>query len=378
MTTPSPASLVRCLYRLLSPFPRFRRPLHFYQKLSRCNSSCVQEDPLAGIRILDLTRIVAGPYCTMVLGDLGAEVLKVERPVEGDECRKWGPPFIGNTSESCYFMAVNRNKKSLCVDMKSEDGKKVLFELAEQCDVLVENFVPGKMDEMGLGYGNFKTVAPHLVYCSISGFGPNGPYSSRPGYDVIAASMGGLLHITGPFDGEPCKVGVALTDIMTGLYAHGAIMAALMQRSKTGMGQKIDANLLSTQVASLINIGSNYLNGNVEATRHGTSHPSIVPYEALKTMDECFITVGTGSDKQFVDLCHRFELPDIAKDNRFVCNKLRVQNREVLMHILKEKFCSKTRNEWLKLLDGASFPYGPVNSIADVSSINYFNFKYST
>lgn len=366
MTTSRLLSLVRCLYRSTPPFPSFRRhPLSF--NLSRCYSSEVEADPLSGVRILDLTRIVAGPYCTMVLGDLGAEVIKVERPIEGDECRKWGPPYIGDTNESCYFMAVNRNKKSLCVDMKSNEGKSILFELAQKSDVLVENFVPGKMDEMGLGFTDFQKVAPHLIYCSISGFGPDGPYSNRPGYDVIAASMGGLLHITGPQDGEPCKVGVALTDIMTGLYAHGAIMAALMQRSKTGFGQKIDANLLSTQVASLINIGSNYLNGGVEAKRHGTSHPSIVPYEALETKDGCYITIGTGSDKQFVDLCHRFELPHIANDSQFVSNKLRVKNREVLLQVLKGKFCTKTRNEWLKLLEGASFPYGPVNSIADVS-----------
>ncbi|KAK3914437.1 Succinate--hydroxymethylglutarate CoA-transferase [Frankliniella fusca] len=367
MTCVRSVSLVRWIVPLTSP-PKFRLPLHFHhvQNPTKFFSSSATEDPLAGVRVLDLTRIVAGPYCTMVLGDLGAEVFKVEKPNEGDECRKWGPPFIGNSTESCYFVAVNRNKKSICVDMKSKEGKEILFELAQRCDVLVENYVPGKMDEMGLGYSNFKSVAPHLIYCSITGFGSSGPYSKRPGYDVIAASMGGLLHITGPANGEPCKVGVALTDIMTGLYAHGAIMAALIQRSKTGMGQKIDANLLSTQIASLINIGSNFLNGGVEAQRHGTSHPSIVPYEALLTKDECYITVGTGSDKQFVDLCHRFELPGLAKDSRFISNKLRVENRKVLLDILKGKFCTKTRDQWLKLLDGASFPYGPVNKISDV------------
>lgn len=368
MPTSPLLGLVRCLFRSRPPHLSFQHHRHSF-KLSRCLSSqaeATEADPLSGVRVLDLTRIVAGPYCTMVLGDLGAEIIKVERPGEGDECRKWGPPFIGDTNESCYFMAINRNKKSLCVDMKSDEGKSILFELAQKSDVLVENFVPGKMDEMGLGFSDFKAVAPHLVYCSISGFGPDGPYSHRPGYDVIAASIGGLLHITGPRDGDPCKVGVALTDIMTGLYAHGAIMAALMQRFKTGMGQKIDANLLSTQVASLINIGSNFLNGGVEAKRYGTSHPSIVPYEALKTKDGCFITIGTGSDKQFVDLCHRFELPHVASDSKFISNKLRVKNREILLSILKDKFSTKTRNEWLKLLEGASFPYGPVNSIADV------------
>lgn len=236
--------------------------------------------PLDGIRVLDLTRIVAGPYCTMILGDLGAEEIKIERPGAGDESRNWGPPYVNNTKESCYFVSVNRNKKSVCMDIKHEKGRELLYELARRSDVLVENYVPGKLDSMKLGYDDFAEFAPHLIYCSITGFGSVGPYRKKPGYDVIAASMGGLLHITGPKNGEPVKPGVAVTDLATGLYAHGAIMAALLKRIKTGRGQKIDCNLLSTQISTLINIGSNYLNAGQEASRWGTAHQSIVPYEA--------------------------------------------------------------------------------------------------
>lgn len=222
--------------------------------------------PLAGIRILDLTRIVAGPYCTMILGDLGAEVIKVEQPGHGDEARNWGPPFIANSNQSVYFTSVNRNKKSVCIDLKK--GRNIIEKLCGKCDVLVENFVPTKLEKMGLGYHQLSEIAPHLIYCSITGYGYDGPYKKRPGYDVIAASLGGLMNITGPKDGPPCKVGVPMTDLATGLYAHGAILAALYQRSQTGRGQWIQCNLLSTQIASLINVASNYLNANISASRY--------------------------------------------------------------------------------------------------------------
>lgn len=321
--------------------------------------------PLDGIRILDLTRIVAGPYCTMILGDLGAEVLKIERPGTGDECRKWGPPFIGHTKESAYFIALNRNKKSVCVDLKAPTGRRVIYDLARNCDVLVENYVPGKLEELGLGYGDIKKIAPHLVYCSITGYGSEGPYRNRPGYDVIAASMGGLLHITGPVDGEPVKAGVAVTDMATGLYAHGAILAALIQRAKTGLGQKVDCNLLSTQVASLINIGSNFLNAGKEAKRWGTAHESIVPYQAFPTKDGHF-TVGTGSDSQFADFCRRIERLDLITNPKFVSNRDRVDNRVELLGIIKSVFLLKTNNQWSNVFEGSQCPNGPVNSLEDV------------
>lgn len=248
--------------------------------------------PLAGVRVLDLTRIIAGPYCSQILADLGADVIKVEKPFTGDESRKWGPPFLKNSTDSVYFLACNRNKRSICVDLKS--GLEVIHDLARTSDVLIENYVPGKLNKLGLGYEVMKKVAPGLIYCSITGFGSKGPYKERAGYDVIAASVGGLLHITGE-KSTPSKVGVAMTDIATGLYAHGAILAALLHREKTGQGQKIDVDLLSTQVACLINVGVNYLNANEEASRWGTEHVSIVPYATFKTRDG-FFTIGAGSD----------------------------------------------------------------------------------
>ena len=211
-----------------------------------------ESSPLAGVRILDMTRVLAGPFASMVLSDLGAEVIKVERPGAGDDTRSWGPPFIqGETRESAYFLSVNRNKASLCIDMKTTQGQAVLQDLATKCDVMMENYVPGKLDTMGLGYNQIKQINPSIIYCSITGFGSDGPYSSRGGYDVIAASMGGLMHVTGDPTGPPAKVGVAMTDLMTALYAHGAILAALLQREKTGEGQKIECNLLSTQVSAI-------------------------------------------------------------------------------------------------------------------------------
>lgn len=342
------------------------RPLGAFRgvwiKITDAANSYSTNAPLAGIRVLDLTRIVAGPFCTMILGDLGAEVIKIERPGSGDEARHWGPPFVGDTKESCYFVSLNRNKKSVCVDIKSEKGRKILHGLAEKSDVLIENYVPGKLDELGLGYDDLRTFCPHLIYCSITGYGPVGPYRNKPGYDVIAASVGGLLHITGPEGGEPVKTGVAMTDLATGLYAHGAIMAALIHRAKTGTGQKIDCNLLSTQISTLINIGSNYLNAGKEARRLGTAHESIVPYEAFKTKDGYF-TVGAGSDKQFEDFCRRINKPDLA--GKFSTNKLRVENRTELLKMLREVFVTKTNNEWKEIFNDSPCPNAPVNSLKE-------------
>ncbi|XP_031785369.1 succinate--hydroxymethylglutarate CoA-transferase [Nasonia vitripennis] len=312
---------------------------------------------------LDLSRIVAGPYCTMILGDLGAEILKIEQPGVGDEARKWGPPFFQNTNESTYFASVNRNKKSVCIDLKK--GKHVVYDLARKSDILIENYVPGKLSKMGLGYDEIKNVAPHLIYCSLTGYGSEGPYSKRPGYDVIAASLGGLMHITGPKDGAPCKPGVALTDLATGLYAHGAIMAALLQRMKTNKGQWIQCNLLSTQVATLINIGSNYLNAGKEAKRWGSEHESIVPYEAFPTKDG-YMTVGTGSDLQFSDLLRKLGMPELQSEEKFKNNINRVKNRGELLEILRRKFKEKTNEEWNKILEGSTFPYGQINTMKQV------------
>ena len=290
-----------------------------------------------------------------------------DRPGSGDEARKWGPPFVPDSSVTCYFVCLNRNKKSVCVNLKSKEGVSVIHDLAKVCDVLIENYVPGKLDGLGIGYNDLKDIAPHLVYCSLTGYGSKGPYSKRPGYDVIAASIGGLLHCTGPKDGDPVKVGVAMTDLATGLFAHGAILAALLQRTKTGLGQKIDCNLLSTQVASLINLGSNYLNAGKEAKRWGTAHESIVPYETFATSDG-YLTVGGGSNQQFASLCKKINMPELASDPRFSDNKQRVKHRDLLIRELKQCFLKKSTSEWLNILEGSSFPYGQVNTFEQVSS----------
>ncbi|XP_069668568.1 succinate--hydroxymethylglutarate CoA-transferase isoform X11 [Haliaeetus albicilla] len=235
--------------------------------------------PLDAVKILDLTRVLAGPFATMILGDLGAEVIKVERPGAGDDTRAWGPPFAG--TESVYFLSVNRNKKSIAINMKDSKGAKLIRELAAVSDVFVENYIPGKLAEMGLGYEDIKKIAPHIVYCSITGYGQTGPMVQRGGYDSIAAAVSGLMHITGHEDGEPVRPGVAMTDLATGLYTYGAIMAGLLQRHKTGKGLHIDCNLLSSQVACLTHVAANYLNCKIEAKRWGTAHGSIVPYQVL-------------------------------------------------------------------------------------------------
>ncbi|KAK7075229.1 hypothetical protein SK128_013116 [Halocaridina rubra] len=325
----------------------------------------VSEGPLSGIRILDLTRILAGPFATMILGDLGAEVIKIEHPSKGDETRSWGPPFVG--TESCYFLSVNRNKKSIAVNLKHPDGVAIVHDLTKCSDVLIENFIPGALDRLGLGFVRLKQIAPHLIYCSISGYGSSGPYRRKPGYDVIAASYGGLLGVTGPENGEPCKVGVAMTDLATGLYAHGAIMAAILERQKTGLGQKIDCDLLSTQLSCMVNLASNYLNGGIEAKRWGTAHESIVPYEAFPTRDG-YVTVGGGSNDQFAALCNRLGLDHLLDDTRYASNALRVKNRKTLIETLRKTFVQKSTKEWLSILEGASLPYGPINTLSEAFS----------
>jgi succinate--hydroxymethylglutarate CoA-transferase len=298
----------------------------------------------------------------MILGDLGADVLKIEKPESGDESRKWGPPFLKNSSDSVYFLACNRNKRSVCVDLKK--GRDIIYDLARECDVLMENYVPGKLDKMELGYEHIKAISPSIIYCSVTGFGSTGPYKSRAGYDVIAASMGGLLHITGE-KSSPSKVGVAITDICTGLYAHGAILAALLHRHKTGHGQRIEVDLFSTQVACLINVGVNYLNANIEAGRCGTEHISIVPYASYETADG-FFTIGTGSDKQFVELCKLMSLEHLGNDPKYLSNSERVRNRDELTHILKSEFAKERNAFWSEKFKSASFPFGPVNSMEAV------------
>ncbi|KAF8975073.1 hypothetical protein BGZ46_009464 [Entomortierella lignicola] len=331
--------------------------------------STVGMGPLDGIRVLDLTRVLAGPYCTQLLGDLGAEVIKIENPKGGDDTRSWGPPFAKNidptdpVQESAYFLGVNRNKKSITVDIRSAEGRKLLHDLVQKVDVLVENYVPGKLDKMGLGYKELSKLNPRLIYTSITGYGQTGPYRTRPGYDVMIEAEAGLMYITGEEDGTPVKVGVAVTDLTTGLYAHGAIMAAILARYKTGRGQHIDCSLLDSQVVTLANIASSYLIAGQEAKRMGTSHPSIVPYQVLPTKDS-HIMIGAGNDGQFKILCSVLGLESLCETPAYKTNKDRVHNRKQLISILSERLKTRPNSEWLEALDGRGIPFAPINNLA--------------
>ncbi|KAL2914651.1 hypothetical protein HK105_205790 [Polyrhizophydium stewartii] len=307
----------------------------------------------------------------MILGDLGADVIKVETPGSGDDTRSWGPPFAPNKDpssterpESAYFLGVNRNKRSITVNFKAPEGLDILHRLARTSDVVIENFVPGKLDSMGLGYEELSRLNPRLIYASITGYGPTGPYSGRSGYDVIIEAEAGLMHITGEPDGPPVKVGTAVTDLATGLYAHGAILAALLARGRTGRGQKVDVSLLETQVTLLANVAHSYLIGGVEARRWGTQHSSIVPYQAFPTADGS-IVFGAGNDRQYAKLCTAaLERPDLAADPRFATNGARVKHRRELVRAISDVTRTKPTAHWLRVLEPLGVPFGPVNSIA--------------
>jgi formyl-CoA transferase len=321
------------------------------------------ELPLSGYRVLDLSRILAGPYCTMILGDQGAEVIKVERPGTGDDTRTWGPPFAGG--ESAYYLCCNRNKKSIVVDLKQQTGLEVIRELAARSDVLVENFTPGLTKRFGLDYETLRKINPRLVYASITAYGQNGPYRDRPGYDMVLSAVGGLMWITGERDGEPCKVGVAITDVLTGVYASGAITSALLWRERSGRGQYLDISLLDVQVSGLANIASNYLVAGKEATRHGTAHESIIPYQVFKTSDRP-IAIAVANQKLWLNFCKVVGREEWIDDPRFESNPKRVENREVLLPLIDELFATKSCDEWMELLVGAMIPCGPVNNMAHV------------
>jgi len=316
--------------------------------------------PLRGIRVLDLSRILAGPYCTMILGDLGAEVLKVERPDGGDDTRSWGPPFAGG--ESAYYLCCNRNKKSITIDLKNPRGVELVKELARVSDVLVENFTPGVMRRFGLHYEALRSLNPRLVYCAITAYGQNGPYRDRPGYDMVLSAVGGLMWITGPRDGEPCKVGVAITDVLTGVYASGAIMAALFWRERSGRGQYIDCSLLDVQVAALANIASNYLVAGKEAQRWGTAHESIVPYQVFQTRDHP-IAIAVANQKLWVNFCKLIGKQEWIDDPRFATNPKRVENRDQLIPLIAEVMAQRSCHEWVELFVQAAIPCGPVNNM---------------
>ena len=320
--------------------------------------------PLEGVRVLDLSRVLAGPYATMMLADLGADVLKVEHPERGDDTRHWGPPFVGG--ESAYFLSVNRNKRSMGVDLKSAEGLEKVKKLATSADVLIENMRRGALEKLGLGYEGLKEVNPGLVYCSITGFGP-GEDEERPGYDFLVQARGGIMEITGFPDGEPTKVGVAIADMVCGLQAAMAVLAALHRRGATGEGMRIEVPLFESQLSWLANRAQEYLVSGEETGRMGNAHPSIVPYQTFDASDKK-IALAVGNDAQFGNLCKALGREELATDERFARNPDRVANREELVALLQEEFSKKTADEWVEEVRGAGVPIGPVNTLADVFS----------
>ena len=326
--------------------------------------------PLKGLRILDMSRILAGPTCTQVLGDLGADVIKVERPGEGDDTRKWGPPYLkdlnGNdTNESAYYLSANRNKRSLTVDISLPEGQELIRKLAGKSDVLIENYKVGGLKKYGLDFSGLNEEFPDLIYCSISGFGQTGPKSHRPGYDFMIQAMGGIMSVTGEPDGSPMKVGVGIADVMCGMYAAVSILAAIRHREQGGKGQHIDLALLDSQVAWLINSGLNFLTSRQDQHRLGNAHPNVVPYQVFQTSDSFFV-LAIGNNKQFKKFCKFADAPELANDSRFLTNKDRVQNRDVLAKLINDLTKKLSTNHWLEGLEKIQVPCGPVNTIREV------------
>jgi formyl-CoA transferase len=329
---------------------------------------------LGHIRVLDLSRVLAGPWCSQNLADLGADVIKIERPESGDDTRAWGPPYAPDadgkpTGEAAYYLSANRGKRSVTVDIASGEGQALLRELVRHCDVVIENFKVGHLKRYGLDYASLKEIRPDLVYCSITGFGQDGPYAHRAGYDFLIQGMGGLMSVTGERDelpgGGPQKAGVALTDLMTGMYATVAVLAALTHRDRTGQGQHIDMSLLDTQVAMLANVGSNYLNSGKRPKRWGNAHANIVPYQTFACADG-HIIVAAGNDGQYQKFVQAGGRPELATDERFATNPLRVKNRDVLVPLLDAMVRERGRDEWIALLEAQGVPCGPINNLDEV------------
>jgi formyl-CoA transferase len=309
--------------------------------------------------VADFSRVLAGPYCTMMMGDLGADVIKVESQ-EGDDTRRWGPPYRGG--ESAYYLSCNRNKRSVVLDLGSEDGRELARALALRSDVLVENFMLGAMERWGLGYEELAKENPGLVYCSISGYGRTGPDAGLPGYDYVIQGAGGIMSVTGEEDGPPTKVGVAIVDLTAGMFALSAILAALRVRDMTGKGQKIDISLFDSHLAWLANVGSNYLLSGETPARYGNGHPNIVPYQTFKAKDG-WLVLAVGNDRQWARFCRAVGRPDLMSGERWATNEARVRNRNTLVPILEELFASKSVEAWLMLLKEAEVPAGPVNKV---------------
>jgi formyl-CoA transferase len=319
---------------------------------------------LDGIRVLDLSRVLAGPYCSMVLGDLGADVIKVERPGAGDDTRRWAPPETGG--EAAYYLCLNRNKRGVTVNLKSEGGRRIIRDLARRSDVLIENYKTGTLARLGLGYAELKAENPGLIYCSITGFGQTGPYRERAGYDFMIQAMGGIMSVTGEPDGPPMKVGVPIVDVTAGLYAATAILSALRHRDRTGEGQQVDMALLDAMVSWLVNLGSNYLVSGDVPERVGNASPNIVPYQAFEAADGAYIALAVGNDGQWRRFCEIAGLDGFADDPRYATNPARVQSRAVLVPHIAAAIRRRTAQDWLQALEVAKIPCGPVNTLDQV------------
>lgn len=330
----------------------------------------MQAMALQGVRVLDLTRILAGPSATQLLGDLGADVVKVEKPGEGDDTRKWGPPFVTGkdgqpTTESAYYLCANRNKRSIAIDIASPDGQALIHKLLEKADILIENYKVGGLKAYGLSYEQLKEKFPRLIYCSITGFGQTGPYAPRAGYDFLIQGMGGIMSLTGDPNGEPMKVGVAVADVMAGMYATVGLLAALRHRDQTGVGQYIDVSLLDTQIAWLANAGTNFLESGKNPQRLGNGHPNIVPYQVFPTADDPII-VAVGNDSQFRKLCDAVGESALGSHPDYATNVARVKNRQVLIETLTAALKRQGRQHWIAALEKVGVPCGPVNTLAQV------------
>lgn len=318
-----------------------------------------KESALAGIRVIDFSRVLAGPYCSMLLSDFGADVIKIESR-QGDDTRQWGPPFL--EGESAYYLSVNRNKRSISIDLKNKVGVELAFQLTKKADILIENFKVGGMKKFGLDYETVFQANPKIIYCSITGYGQNGPRSEQTGYDFIIQAQAGIMSITGQIDGPPTKTGVAIVDVTAGMYANQAILAALHYRDKTGIGQYIDISLFDSQLGWLVNVAENYLVTGTEPKRYGNAHPNIVPYQTFKTLDG-HIALAVGNDRQFQVFCLQIGRVDLWNNELFKTNPLRVANREKLIPEIQSEFMKKITSEWLKLFLGMEIPIGPINDI---------------
>jgi crotonobetainyl-CoA:carnitine CoA-transferase CaiB-like acyl-CoA transferase len=326
--------------------------------------------PLSGLRVLELARVLAGPWAGQILADLGADVIKIERPGAGDDTRGWGPPFVagadGKHLDSAYYHAINRGKRSVAADLRDENDRALVRGLAAEADVLIENFKVGDLAEHGLDYASLAPLNPRLIYCSITGFGQDGPYAHRPGYDLIIQGMGGIMDLTGEPEREPMRTGVAYADVFTGTYSIVAIEAALLAREKTGRGQHIDMSLLDVQVSVLANQALFYLASGTPPKRMGGAHPTVVPYQNFPVADGGYIIIAVGNDAQFARFCKIIDLPQLADDERFKTNAARVQNRAALIPQLVEQTRKRARGPLLEALENAGVPAGPINDVAQV------------